>query len=63
MKMNNILKIILQNKIPVLIGVFVLSTYSYATFSGNRICDCEKVEKEKNSRIRRFYNSNHYNHK
>jgi hypothetical protein len=61
--MKNNLHFILNNKIPILIGVLVFSAYVYNTFSGNRICDCETTEKEKPNRIKRFYNSNNYNHK
>lgn len=52
-----------NNILSVIIGIIVFSTYTYYTYSGDRICNCEKVEKERNNRVNRFYNSNNYNHK
>ncbi|WP_130733418.1 hypothetical protein [Flavobacterium sp. J27] len=56
-------KDIFNNKIPILIVVAILVIYLSSTFSGNRICNCEKVEKEKRTRSSRIYNSNSYHHK
>lgn len=61
--MKNSLNFILNNKLPIIVGFLVFSIYIYNTFSGNRICDCEKTEKDKPNKTHRFYNSNNYNHK
>lgn len=61
--MKEIIKYSLENKFAILVSIIVLSIYFFATFSGNRICDCEKTEKERNSGKNRFYNSNNYQHK
>lgn len=65
-KMNYLLQFfgfLKTNILSVIIGIIVFSTYTYYTYSGDRICNCEKVEKERNNRVNRFYNSNNYNHK
>ncbi|MCZ8196189.1 MAG: hypothetical protein O9267_01125 [Flavobacterium sp.] len=61
--MKKALTYILENKFALLISLIVVSGYYYYTLSGNRICNCEKTEQEKRSRVNRFYNSNNYQHK
>lgn len=61
--MKKALTYILENKFALLISLIVVSGYYYYTLSGNRICNCEKTEHEKRSRVNRFYNSNNYQHK
>lgn len=61
--MKNIIKYCLENKIALIISILVIGIYLQATLAGNRICDCEKTEKEQNRRVNRFYNSNNYQHK
>jgi hypothetical protein len=61
--MKKALAYILENKFALLISLIVVSGYYYYTLSGNRICNCEKTEHEKRSRVNRFYNSNNYQHK
>lgn len=61
--MNTFKDYIFNNKLPILIATAVIATYLFSTMSGNRICNCEKTEKEKRSRSSRIYNSNSYNHK
>lgn len=61
--MKKIISYCLENKFALLVSTLVLGIYLYATFSGNRICDCEKTEKERNMGRNRFYNSNNYQHK
>ncbi|WP_445711402.1 hypothetical protein [Flavobacterium sp.] len=61
--MNTFKQYIFNNKLPLLVVVFVIATYLFSTMSGNRICNCEKTEKEKRTRSSRVYNSNSYNHK
>ncbi|CAM3970145.1 MULTISPECIES: hypothetical protein [Flavobacterium] len=61
--MNTFKQYIFNNKLPLLVVVFVIATYLFSTMSGNRICNCEKIEKEKRTRSSRIYNSNSYNHK
>ena len=61
--MNSLKDYIFNNKLPVLIAIVLISSYLFSTMSGNRICNCEKTEKEKRTRSSRIYNSNSYNHK
>lgn len=61
--MNIFKEYVFGNKLPVLIATAVIAAYLFSTMSGNRICNCEKTEKEKRSRSSRVYNSNSYNHK
>ncbi|VXC02475.1 conserved hypothetical protein [Flavobacterium sp. 9AF] len=56
-------KYIFNNKLPIVLVIMVLAVYLFSTFSGNRICNCEKTEKEKRTRSSRIYNSNSYHHK
>lgn len=59
----NLISFLKNNLLAILVGFMIFTTYTYYTFSGNRICNCEKVQKERSTRINRFYNSNNYNHK
>lgn len=59
----NFKNFIFNNKLPVLVAVLMIAIYFFSTISGNRICNCEKTEKEKRTRSSRIYNSNSYNHK
>lgn len=61
--MNTIKYYMLNNKMPILVAMMVIAAYLFSTISGNRICDCEKTEKEHRTRSSRIYNSNSYNHK
>jgi hypothetical protein len=59
----NLIRFFKSNILAVIVGIIMFTTYTYYTFSGDRICNCEKVEKERRTRLNRFYNSNNYNHK
>lgn len=61
--MKKIIQYSLENKFALIFSTAVICIYLYATFTGNRICDCEKTEKERYSGRNRFYNSNNYQHK
>jgi hypothetical protein len=61
--METIKDYVTNNKIPILIALLLIGFYVSATTSGDQICDCETVEKEKQTKSRRMYNSNNYNHK
>jgi hypothetical protein len=61
--MKKILEFFLENKFAIIFSILIIGIYLFATLSGNRICDCEKTEKERNSGRTRFYNSNNYQHK
>jgi hypothetical protein len=61
--MKKIVDFIVENKFAIIISLIVMGVYYYSTFSGDRICNCEKTEKEKRTRVNRFYNSNSYHHK
>ncbi|TGD57644.1 hypothetical protein [Flavobacterium humi] len=61
--MENIFKFIKSNVWAIVIGLFFYSVYLYFTFSGNRICDCEKTEKYNSSQTGRRGSINHFYHK
>jgi len=61
MKMD-IKKFILRNKWAILFCTFIFSWFLHVNFKGNRICDCQTIEKTQNSAssirgggVNRFY--------
>ncbi|MCJ8152427.1 hypothetical protein MKJ01_01465 [Chryseobacterium sp. SSA4.19] len=55
--MNNIVSYIKENWLLCLIGVFFISWFTYLTFQGNQLCDCEKTEKYQDGTTRRHHSS------